>query len=326
MMMGPEQSTRVCFFDNIRDFNPKSEINRKIIADIKSGDRNGFVFRNNGVTVVAKHINRTGDRFRVEDYQIVNGCQTSNILYQCADSVEGVSVPFRLIGTRNDEFITSIIVGTNSQNIVKEEQFWALKPFMKDLEEYFKQQVGDQKLYLERRENQYRNDSVERIRIIKPSDLMKSVAATYLFQPHRAARDFRRIRSEYSDTLFLNDHNVTPYHVACYSAYRFDYFVRNKRLPRSMNIYKYYILSALGHSNASGDNIFKVKNNKQNAICATILKIAEDEDRLIAFCRDTAAKVELLLEQKLGGSVQSTPRERIRDTLRSESFAVDFHS
>jgi len=62
------------FFDNIRDFNPRSKINEGIIGEIRNGDKLGFVFRNNGVTVVAKKINRTGDRFRIDDYQIVNGC------------------------------------------------------------------------------------------------------------------------------------------------------------------------------------------------------------------------------------------------------------
>jgi hypothetical protein len=68
------------FFDNVRDFNPDSEINKSIMKETNQQHPNGFIFRNNGVTVIAKKIKRTGDRFRAEDYQIVNGCQTSNIL------------------------------------------------------------------------------------------------------------------------------------------------------------------------------------------------------------------------------------------------------
>lgn len=322
---GDPSINQAVFFDNIRDFDPKSPINQKIISEINSGDVSGFIFKNNGVTVVAKHINRTGDRFRIEDYQIVNGCQTSNILYQARDHIDGINVPFRLIGSRDDEFVTSIIIGTNSQNTVKEEQFWALKPFMKDLEEYFGQQAGDLKLYLERRENQYRNEIVERTRIVKPSELMKAVAATYLFQPHRAARDFRGIRSEYSEKLFLEDHSVMPYHAASYAAYRFDYLVRNKRLPRANNIYKFYILSELGRDNTSGTDIFSAKSSRMNDACEAIINLARSEAQLIDFCERTAQKVEGLLASRFEADVAEMPRERIRDALRSETFALDFH-
>ena len=111
------------FFDNVRDFNVESDINKQIVSEIEYGDKSAFVFRNNGVTVVAKNINRTGDKFLIEDYQIVNGCQTTNILLKCQRHASNLHVPFRLIGTKDDDFITSIIVGTNSQNLVKDEQF-----------------------------------------------------------------------------------------------------------------------------------------------------------------------------------------------------------
>lgn len=312
------------FFDNIRDFDPNSSINQKIVSELKEGDRQGFVFRNNGVTVVAKHINRTGDNFRVEDYQIVNGCQTSNILFEARDHIDGVSVPLRLIGSSNDEFITSIIIGTNSQNQVKDEQFWALKPFMKDLEEYFFQQQDDLKLYLERRENQYRNESVERTRIVKPSDLMKAVAAMYLFQPHRAARDFRGIRAEFSNKLFIEGHSVIAYHAAAYASYRFDYLVRNKRLSRKANIHKFYVLSAMGRRETGSVDIFELKSNKAYAICDTILRLCSDEADMIQFCQGISERVDALLESRLGAAVESSAREKIRDALRSETFATDF--
>lgn len=182
------------FFDNIRDFNAKSEINLSILKELKDGNPESFIFKNSGVTVVARDINRKGDIFELEDFQIVNGCQTSNILFLAGEHAEGVSVPFRLIGSNDPEFVSTIIVGTNRQNEVKEEQFWALTPFMKDLEEYCREQPADVRIFIERRENQYRNETVERTRVCKPSELVKSMAAMFLFQPHRSARDYRGIR------------------------------------------------------------------------------------------------------------------------------------
>ena len=221
------------FFDNVRDYNPNSAINKRIIEEIENGDRKAFVFRNNGVTVIAKKVHRTGDKFRIEGYQIVNGCQTSNVIFHCRNMIEDIEIPFRLIESKSEDFVTSIIVGTNNQNVIKEEQFWALRPFLKNLEEYSRGQSGDFKLFVERRENQYRNEDVERTRVIKTSELMKVVAAMYLHQPHRAARDFRGIRNEYDGKVFQEGHDIVPYHLACYASYKFEFCIRNNRIDRS---------------------------------------------------------------------------------------------
>ena len=150
---------RTVFFDNIRDYDPKSKINLRIKDGVRTAGGKEFVFRNNGITVVSKNIDRTGDKFRLEDFQIVNGCQTCNVIFDLVygDQIETFSnpaltefiqVPFRLIGSKDDQFVSSIIIGTNSQNPVREEQFWALRPFMKNLEEYCRSLDGDQKSLL----------------------------------------------------------------------------------------------------------------------------------------------------------------------------------
>lgn len=189
----PQDINRSVFFDNIRDFDPDSKINKDISTALQKGEAHDFIFRNNGITVVAKSIDRTGDRFRIEDYQVVNGCQTSNILFNNRAVAAGVHVPFRLIGTKDDDFISSIIAGTNRQNAVREEQFWALRPFMKNFEEYCQSLDDERRIFFERSENQFRGQKVEKARIMQPSTLMKTVAATLLNQPNRSARDYRGI-------------------------------------------------------------------------------------------------------------------------------------
>jgi AIPR protein len=146
------------------------------------------VFRNN--------IDRTGDRFKLEDFKIVNGCQTSNIIFDLfygeeggesgePDLAEAIQVPFRLIGLKDDDFVSSIVVDTNRQNPVRDEQFWALRPFKKSLEEYCRNLDSEEIILLERRDNQCRNQDIERTRVMQPSVLMKAVAARLLFQPQR---------------------------------------------------------------------------------------------------------------------------------------------
>ena len=119
-------------------------------------------------------------------------------------------MPFRLIGTSEPEFVSDVIVGTNSQNPVKLEQIWALRPFMKDLEEYFTAGQKPLQLFLERRENQYLDESIEKTKIIKPQDLIKALTAIFKLKPQTASRDWRKIKQEYEDHFLETVTNHWP--------------------------------------------------------------------------------------------------------------------
>jgi AIPR protein len=313
------QINKSVFFDNIRDFDPTSKINIDVSETLKKGEGSDFIFRNNGITVVAKVIDRTGDRFKIEDYQIVNGCQTSNIIFNNRDYVGGVNIPFRLIGTKDDDFISSIIAGTNRQNPVREEQFWALRPFMKNFEEYCKSLGEEHRIYFERRENQYRGQKVERARIMQPSVLMKAVAATLLNQPNRSGRDYRGIIAEYQDRLFQEEHDVRLYYSACYLQYRLDYMWRNQKIDSSLNIYRYYLLAAIGKKAVSGGDVFNKKKSEIETIVRKLIEFADDELKF----KTAVGKIEKLLTAQVA-QFDTETRERLRDVIRSESFAKSF--
>jgi hypothetical protein len=322
---GERSINRAVFYDNIRDFNPNSEINKGILEQVKAGDAESFVFKNNGVTVIAKSINRTRDTFRLEDFQIVNGCQTTNILFAAGEAADGISVPFRLVVSNDSDFVASIIIGTNRQNEVKEDQFWALSPFMKDLEEYCRSQAADQTVFVERRENQYRELSVERTRLFKPAEILKSVAAMYLHQPNRAARDYRGIRKEFAESVFQSTHNVELYHRAALASYRFDFAVRNGRVDKSRGIYKYYALYALGRM-AHGDNSLLGAHRKvQEKSKGVIDAIINDETKWQHHIEAVAS----ILDKHIADQGIAT-RERVRDYLRTESaleaFRIEWQS
>lgn len=288
---------------------------------MNSGDSSSFVFKNNGVTVVAKNINRKGDKFTIDNYQIVNGCQTCNILFICKDKIDSVYVPLRLIGSTDEKFVSTIIIGTNKQNEVKDEQFWALRPFMKDLEEYCKQQQTDEKIFLERRENQYRDETVERTRIVKSSELLKCVVAMYIYYPNRAARDWRGIRSDFEKEIFQPDHGVVPYHLACLGNYKFNFMVRNNRIDKAWIIYKFYSLYALGIKACKGKKLFDLPKNEFNTACTSIKNTIIDENKFV----DHITEVAQLINQLLSHRNLST-REQIRDMLRSEAFGSEFQN
>ena len=321
---------RSVFFDNIRDYDPKSKINRSIKDSVQSDGGAEFVFRNNGITVVSRNIDRTGDRFKLEDFQIVNGCQTSNIIFDLVYGedaedyynetlLSSLQVPLRLIGSKDDDFVSSIIVGTNRQNPVRDEQFWALRPFMKSLEEYSRNLDPEEIIYLERRDNQYRNGEVERTRVMQPSVLMKAVAAALLYQPQRAARDYRGILAEYESKIFLDDHDVRVYHAVAYLHYRLEFLWRNQKLESSYKTFRYYILAGLGLPIIGGSDIFFLKKSKIGPVVDKIIALGKDEDAL----KETVVKIVDLIENRLE-ELNVYSQEKIRDTIRAETFSTAF--
>lgn len=316
---GVRQINRTVFYDNVRDFNPDSEINKAVITELESGDYTSFVFKNNGITVVAKSISRKGEVFSIEDYQIVNGCQTTNILAQVPDHAKDIFVPLRLIGSSDADFVSSIIIGTNKQNEVRNDQFWALLPFMKDLEVYCSAQEGDARILVERRDNQYRGVAVERTRIMKLSDLMKVAAAMFFFQPQRAARDHRGIRKEFSDRIFRDAHSVELYHLAALSLYRFDYLIRSGKVDRGRVIYKFYALFSLIREHWKTPNILDAPPKTQKKVHQAVLEIVLDNDRFAERIEAVSSSLDEII--RLSGD---KTREQIRDFIRTETVSDAF--
>ncbi|MFE8874581.1 AIPR family protein [Acetobacter persici] len=310
---------KTVFFDNIRDYDEKSKINISINNSLKNKEGGDFIFRNNGITVVCKNIKRTRDSFTIEDYQIVNGCQTSNIIYYNKEIIDDVYVPFRLICSQDENFVSSIIYGTNRQNPVKEEQFWALRPFMKSFEEYCDSKDDQHRIFFERRENQYRSKNIEKSRIIQPSALMKAVISTLLKHPNRSARDYRAIISEYSGLLFQDDHSVGIYYASCYLHYRMEFLWRNQKISSSSKIYRYYIMMAISIECGAKNNILSAKKKEKDNYYRSMLKICDDEDVLKGKIEEIEGFIENMPQIKT-----TTTREKLRDNIRSEQFAKIF--
>jgi hypothetical protein len=113
------------FYDNVRDFQGDNPVNREVSETLRNNAiRNSFVLLNNGVTIVAKSIQKTGSVFTIRDFQIVNGCQTSHILHDKKASLDNsIYLPIKLIVTNDEEVTNRIIKATNRQTEVKTEAF-----------------------------------------------------------------------------------------------------------------------------------------------------------------------------------------------------------
>jgi hypothetical protein len=304
------------FFDNIRDYNPNSKINKEICASLEKGEHENFVYRNNGITVVAKSIDRTGNNFTIEDFQVVNGCQTSNVIFHNRESIDGVHVPLRLIGTKDDEFIFSIISGTNKQNPVRDEQFWSLLPFMKNLEEYSRNISANKRVFLERRENQYRSETVERARIVQMQPFFKAVTASLLGSPHRAARNYKAEIGDNVEKLFSENEDVRPAYAAAFLHYRLEFMWRNQKIAAGTKIYRFYIMDAVARQVLGDRSFLKLSTKEKVKFADEVVKLASDEDRVAAL----VASVQRALDRHLNTLGAADAREKLRDTIRSDGF------
>src|SRR5262249_42925483 len=143
---------KTIFYDNVRDWQTYNPVNSEIRETLDSAHKDRFVLMNNGITIIARTLRPTGNRFYIEDFQVVNGCQTSHVLADSREKADdSVMIPLRLIGTQDEDVIRSIIHATNRQTEVKREQFLAITDFAKKLELFFQSFPNGRKLFYERR-------------------------------------------------------------------------------------------------------------------------------------------------------------------------------
>lgn len=240
---------RSIFDDNVRDFQGvDNPVNKKIDSTLHGKVPDQFVVLNNGVTVVASSLKTSGNKFIISDFQIVNGCQTSNVLYQARDlpSVNTIHVPIRLIVADSDEVKSQITLATNSQTAIKTEQLAVLSEFQKNLELYYNSIAGDGQLYYERRAKQYNKDkSIVRNKIVTVANQIKSFSAIFYQNPHLVSSFFGSIakKTEKEDSeIFNKEHAFAPYYLSGLAFYRLESLFRAGQIDGKYRKIKFHLL------------------------------------------------------------------------------------
>lgn len=242
---------RELFYDNVRDFQGHNPVNREIAQTLKSDRSRGrFPLLNNGVTIVARSIHRTGDVFRLSDFQVVNGCQTTHILLQNKDAVDNTTyVPVKLVVTNDSEVITEVIKATNRQTAVLPEALESLSPFHKELEDFYATQESplpkEQRFYYERRSKQYSFDRIKSSHIVTLTAQTKSFVAMFLNEPHSHPRYYGELLRAYEPRLFVADHLPAPYYASGCAFLRVESLFNAGKVDRLMKRWKYHILMLL---------------------------------------------------------------------------------
>lgn len=242
---GDGEMLRSIFYDNVRDWQDYNAVNDEIRATLNSPHANRFVLMNNGITIIARGLRRTASKFLIEDYQIVNGCQTSHVVFDNRAALkDNVAIPLRLIATQDEDVIESIIRSTNRQTEVKPEQFAAITDFAKKLESFFETYPQGQRLYYERRAGQYDRFHVEKTRVVQLPTMVRAFAAMFMGEPHRTTRSYKSLKERLGVDIYAATDRLEPYYCAALASYRLEVLFRSQRLESKYKPARYHILLA----------------------------------------------------------------------------------
>lgn len=305
------------FYDNIRSYQGDNLVNHDMSASLKSGNLSLFTAMNNGVTLIAKSVQVSGVYMVLNDLQIVNGCQTCNVLYQNKDikGIDDLMLSVKIISSTNKEIRDKIIVGNNSQTEVKREQLVSLLDSQRRIEDYYNAQNKYEKLYYERRSKQYKFENVKipQGKIITIPFQIKAFVSMIIGEPHKVSGYYGSVVEQYEKTgnkLFSVETNPAFYYTSALASYKMNEAFHSW-IPRKYKQIKFHVLLAFRLKCENG-SLPALSSNKSQAYCDHLCSILCNTER----CKD-GFKAAL---QLIDTSLKRAPRENHR---MSSSLTTD---
>lgn len=270
------------FEDNVRDFQGYNLINQEIKETILDNiDQSRFAVLNNGITIVAKNIKVTGDNVELFDYQIVNGCQTSNVLYDNRNSINDYShLVIKVIEVKDEVISDRIIFTTNRQTEVKSEAFIATKIFHKKLQDFYNAVEPSYKLYYERRSKQYDLlDNVSKIKVVTLTTQITSYISMFLNEPHSTHRYYGELLEAYKNRIFLDSDGQEVYYIASYCNYYIEMKFKSGELLKKYKKFKFHLLCAI-RGLYVGNNVIFGKERLQKKEFKILFEVIKDTKKM----------------------------------------------
>lgn len=274
------------FEDNIRDFlGDSNDVNSSIQQTLQSDQIQIFSVLNNGITIVADSIKITGEKATITNYQIVNGCQTSHVIYdnESVNGIDELMIPIRLIATTNEDLKNEITRATNNQTSIKKEQLEALSTFQRTLEEYYKTYSDtNTALFYERRTGQYRNKGISPAKIVSIPMQIKAASSMFLDNPHGVSGQYGTIAKNAGKKLFKENDKPILYYVSALSVYRLDSFIKQKKIDKKYRKARYHAIMLLKYIVAGKDVPKQFNSRKMEQYCEKILNLLKDEEKCVS--------------------------------------------
>ncbi len=227
------------FEQNFRYFVRNKKIDDQINSSLKK-KRDEFWFLNNGIIIGCKDFHLDGDNIKLEDFSIINGCQTTTILGSYKGSNEDLDFPISCKIVKPDRggedyfnvFISGIAEASNSQKPISDRDLKSNYPEQRNLQLELKAQ--DPKVYLEikRGEGILRRRNIENWQKIKNDSLGQLILSVLLQRPGTARSNKKKIFSDRGtyNSIFKRTHDKETIVDLLQLANYYDEFVKLSNL------------------------------------------------------------------------------------------------
>lgn len=234
------------FYDDVRDYQGDNKVNREIKETLRASIKQTLLpLLNNGVTIISRKIERASTKIKLTDFQIVNGCQTSHVLFENKSLLsDDTFLIVKVIETDDQEVTNQIIRATNRQTEVKDEAFESIKTFHRDLQDYYKAKSASivPAIYYERRSKEYvGNTKVNPWQIVTLAGQIKAYVATKLAQPQSTHRYFGELLESNRDKLFSDLTTLQDYYLSALLVNRIETSYRRGLIRNLHKEFRYHI-------------------------------------------------------------------------------------
>jgi hypothetical protein len=228
---------RYIFDANVRDLE-RSTVNEEIFGTLKSADAPQFWWLNNGVTIVCSKVRIMNERFFLEDPLVVNGLQSSMVLFDyftgdTKPSADGRLLLTRIIQSTDPKTRDQVIRATNRQTPVSDATLRATDDVQRDIERFF---LSNQ-WYYERRKNLYRNQGKPAERVVAIPYLAQAIMSIGLSRPNDARARPSSLLKDDSDyrKIFNKKYPLAVYLWAARTQRAVDAFLRSDEADSDAN-------------------------------------------------------------------------------------------
>lgn len=275
------------FEDNVRDFQGDNSVNQAIGKTIRDGRIKLFTALNNGITIIARKMSYVGTSMTLDDYQIVNGCQTCHVLYENrnAPGINDLTLSVKIISSTDRDIRDRIVVANNSQTEVKSEQLTSLLQVQRKIEMYYQAQERFTKLYYERRSKQYRygQEKIPAGHVITIPYQIMAYVSMVLGEPHLTSNYYGKIIEQFNgenDSRQIFDSKANPafYYMSALAAYFRDKWLDSSEIDRNLRHVKHHLLYAL-RLVVTDKDMPALNSNKAQAYCDGVCEILCDKPR-----------------------------------------------
>ena len=280
------------FYENVRSYLGENPVNKEIADTICDNEKYiQFPILNNGVTIVTKSLRPSGDKYTLTDFQIVNGCQTSNEIYRNRESIKSdMMLPIKIVCTDNPELINDVIRTTNRQTQVLDEAFESLKTFHKQLQDFYNSFKTNDRIYYERRSHEYdsNTDKVKRSNVVSMTIQLYAFISMFMGEPHSVHRYYGEILKAYRQKVFQPEHILFAYYVSAWTLHKIEDAIRKGEVAGRFRKYRYHFLFMIQiyiRKILKMKELPRMNSNAMERFCNKIYEVVSDSQNMGAMLR-----------------------------------------